>query len=119
MAEEKKKYAPGKHPNSIAALKPRKKGQPSPNPKGRPRRGLTISDAMREILQSKDPADGKRIADKVAQTIIGAALKGNYQMMQILLDRVEGKVLQPIENKLTGDVQFVIGRGYANDKPGV
>jgi len=63
---------------------------------------------MREILQSKDPADGKRIADKVAQTIIDEALKGNYQMMQILLDRVEGKVMQPVGGPGGKDLVFSV-----------
>ena len=104
--EEVKKYPHGTHPNSVANLKPMRKGEPSRNPKGRPKRGLCISEALRKILESKDPKDGELIADKVARKIVDEVLKGNVQMTQILLDRTEGKVELPISGTIGAEVDI-------------
>lgn len=102
--EVKEKHTQGKHPNSLANLKPMRKGDPSRNPKGRPKRGLCISEALRAILESKDPKDGKLIADKVAEVIVSGALKGDARMIEVLLDRTEGKVAQPISGAISAEV---------------
>ena len=113
--EVKEKHTQGKHPNSLANLKPMRKGDPSRNPKGRPKRGLCISEALRAILESKDQKDGKLIADKVAQVIVDEALKGDARMIEILLDRVEGKVTQAIDAQVDTSVRWIIGKGYDED----
>ena len=86
------------HKNSLVNMQ--KAGQPTKNPKGRPKLGLTISEATRAIIESRDPKTGKKIADSVARKIVEQAMAGNSQFMQMLLDRVEGKVLQ--RQELTG-----------------
>jgi len=82
------------HKNTLANMQ--KAGQPTKNPKGRPKLGLTISEATRTIIESRDPKTGKKVADSVARKIVEQALAGNPQFMQMLLDRVEGKVTQPL-----------------------
>jgi len=85
------------HKNTLANMQ--KAGTAAHNPKGRPKLGLTISEATRAIIESKDPKTGKKIANAVARRIVDQALSGNAQFMQMLLDRVEGKVVQTIGNE--------------------
>lgn len=90
MAEQKAKYPKGKHPNSLANLKSQWKPGQSGNPKGRSKRIQYISEALRELL--KNPDDARQIAER----IIKDAKAGNYNAINFLADRTEGKVTQPI-----------------------
>ena len=90
MSEEVTKYHRGHHPKSLNAIKRGgfKPGQ-SGNPKGRPKGIHYVSEALRELL--KDP----EVAKDLAQELMKRAKKRD-SAMDILLDRTEGKVTQPI-----------------------
>lgn len=90
MSEEPKQYARGHHPNSLKSIKDHgfKPGQ-SGNPKGRPKGIRYVSEALRELL--KDP----EVAENLAQELMKRAKKSD-SALDILLDRTEGKVTQPI-----------------------
>ena len=112
--KEKKQYPPGKHPNSLKNLKPIQPGE-ARNPKGRPPGVKYISEALREQLANKR-AKIKSPADQLAHNLIERAEKSD-SAISIVLERTEGKVTQPIAETITGDITFIIGKGYAKDKP--
>lgn len=82
-----------------------RKGQPSPNPTGRPKRA-PISDAYASHLGEPLPdeirsrlklPDGATWANAIALGQIRSALKGNTVAAKEIADRVEGRVRQPVE----------------------
>ena len=92
MASEKSKYPPGKHPNSLETLeKGRRSWQPgkSGNPNGRPKEIKYISEALREQLSDVN------LVNELAKELIKRAKKSDNSI-NIILDRTEGKVTQPI-----------------------
>lgn len=84
-----------------------KKGQ-SGNPAGRPK-DCGISFKLKNIIEAED---GK-VADALAKAITRYALKGDPRFVNIILDRLEGKVADKVQ--LTGEgggpVQINIIRG--------
>ena len=100
MSKPKSKYGWGKHPNTLANLaksrgegKGFKPGQ-SGNPKGRPPNIKYVSEALRERLASGD-LDDVTLADLLADSLIKRAKKSDFAL-NIILERTEGKVTQPI-----------------------
>lgn len=96
--KEKKKR--GIHPNSLANLEKRKKfqkGQPSANPKGRPCNELSLTNIAREKLQEPCPYDpeGRTWAKYLVDRWFGQCGE-NVTYFRELIDRLEGKVTQPI-----------------------
>jgi len=91
MAKQESKYPKGEHPNSLKNLKEHgfKPGQ-SGNPAGRPPGIKYVSEALRDLL-----AGDEKLVDKLARKLADRALKNSYDL-NILLDRTEGKVTQPI-----------------------
>jgi len=101
MKDEKPKYPRGKHPNSLNNLKPYKKGEHG-NAHGRPRKEQSITEAVRVLLregtlQDLEQKSGKSdpIVRALAIRWLRRALK-RYPELSMLLDRLEGKVTQPI-----------------------
>ncbi len=77
------RFAPG---NKFGAENHFKPGNPG-RPKG------TITSRLAELLESELPGqDGKTLADAVARVVVQEAVKGNAKFVQMLMDRVEGKV---------------------------
>ena len=99
MAKQKSQYRIGRNPNSLKNLKPVKKGEPSRNPHGRPRKEQCITEAVRRLLAEGMEKD-KALVEAIAENWVKRALK-HYVDLNMLLDRTEGKVPQPIQNELT------------------
>ena len=93
--QEKKQYAPGKHPNSIKNLKPCKKGE-THNPKGRPTNRLCLTSIAREKLGQPCPhVKGKTWAEYLVDQWLEKAVNNTVYFCE-LIERLEGKVTQPI-----------------------
>ncbi len=96
-----------------------KKGQ-SGNPRGRPPRGVTMTNALKRLLAKRD-TDGRPWRDVVAQALVDAALAGNVSAIKEIYERLDGKVEQGQE--VSGpegspvQVDFVIGVGYVDRLP--
>lgn len=99
----------GKHPNSIANLKPRKKGDPALNPGGRPKK-LLVTDIEERLLGTTlpDDAEGTMIRNRFhlgpnatwahawAASRIRRGIIDNAAMCDTK-DRVEGRAMQRME----------------------
>ena len=88
----------------------------NPNAKGRPPNELSITSIQRQMLTEPCPyAAGKTWAQWLAKR--GMELAGeNPRYYCEIMDRLEGKVTQPIEGQIDSEVVFTIGKGYAGDK---
>lgn len=107
----------GNNPNSRKNLKEIKPGEVR-NPKGRARNELCFTSIAREMLPEICPYDpqGRTWAKYLVERWMAQSVK-NPAYFHELIDRLEGKVVQPIEGQITADVIFTIGKGYADDKP--
>jgi hypothetical protein len=83
------------NPNLAELGKPYRwqKGQPSPNPGGRPKM-QPLTEALRQGLEQVDPEDGLTIAEKIAEAQIRQALQGSVQHLHEIANRVEGQATQ-------------------------
>lgn len=100
MKPRKPRNPKGYPPN----LKPWKKGDPSPNPGGRPK-FAAISAAMRHILtlteQERRDFVPDTLAEKIAMTrVMQSALKGGLFEAQFVADRTEGKALSTVRSEV-------------------
>ena len=68
---------------------PYQKGQ-SGNPKGRPKKGTAMADALRTVLNKSE--DGRQNKRAVAEKLVEMARSGNLEAMKLLFERVDGKV---------------------------
>jgi len=74
-----------------------RRGEPSPNPGGRPKRKL-LTDELERLLEQEAPnANGKTCAAAIGETLVKQARKGNVRAIVEIGDRVEGKTRQPVE----------------------
>ena len=109
---------------------PARKGEPSRNPNGRPKKSATYSDTLRDLLTANNisvnftytDSNGKErkkafqvTADKnmyygIAAAQIMEALKGNVNSAREIIDRIQGKANQPID--MTGDIIYQISEDY-------
>jgi len=74
---------------------PWKRGDPSPNPKGRPKLS-PLTDASRAWLAEIDPRTGKTNAELCAAAVGKRARRGSVEAFRTLADRVEGKPKQSV-----------------------
>lgn len=77
----------------------------SGNPHGSRRRTL-ISDALNLELASVDPTDpaARTKARRVAEKLVELAMAGLPEAIRIVLERTEGKVAQPLEAEVAGEL---------------
>lgn len=85
------------HPNSLAALRPRRPGDPSLNPGGKPPQ--LVSTALRRLISETEILDGQTEVERarcIAETIWRRAMDPNRKdavlWMRVLLERAEGPV---------------------------
>ena len=81
----------------------------------------SITRVVREMIDNKaeerfldvpDKGKGLTWREAIALRMLRDGVCGKYNE---LLERLEGKVTQPVEAAITGNVNFVIGRGYTED----
>jgi hypothetical protein len=101
MEEKKIKYPVGKNPNSLKNLKPCKPGE-NRNPHGRPTKEKSITEAVRVLLHQgrlkdldKNYGKDELVLRALAVRWLKRALKKQMDL-SMLLDRIEGKVTQPV-----------------------
>lgn len=104
------------------------KGQPSPNPGGRPRKA-PISDAYRHHVEAPLPEafraklrlpKGARWADAMALGQLHSAVKGNTVAAKEIADRIEGRVRLPVAVETPEDGEIcvrVVNIGRCHEEP--
>lgn len=100
ISTDKARGGKGKHPNSLANLRPFQKGNHA-NPNGRPRKDCSITSLLKEELDKICPADKQKRTWRqlIVQAWLQGCIKsgrGQSMLLGQLLDRVDGKVVQPI-----------------------
>ena len=108
-AEKQQKRVPGR---------PFKPGE-SGNPNGRPKKGETVSDAIREFGQRVND-DGSTAREAVAEKLYALALKRNDQVglgaIKYIADRWEGTPRQTMDHSGTMDFRILLpGDADADD----
>jgi len=75
-----------------------KKGQPSPNPGGRPR-ATVLTEAYRAVLAQRFPGDRQRrtVAEVIAARVAAEAANGSLRAAAEIADRTEGKPQSALE----------------------
>ena len=112
----KVKYAPGQHPNSRKNLKPIQKGE-TRNPNGRPRNELSLTNCARQKLSEPCPyAAGKTWLEYLVDRWLAHAVD-NPAYFKELMERLEGKVVQPIggENGQPVKVEIIVDNESARN----
>ena len=83
----------------------------SGNPNGRPKKDVCITSLVKELLE-QDAGEGKTYAQLVAEAIVKLSTtpdaRGHVPTVKELLDRLEGKVTQPVatEGEITLRVKY-------------
>jgi len=80
--------------------------------RGRPKNALSITTQQRKLLDQPCPyATDKTWCEYLAER--GMAMSAeNASYYKELMDRLEGKVVLPVEGNMNVDVSFTIGEGY-------
>ena len=81
-----------------------KKGQ-SGNPKGRPEGALSMTTKIKEFLMELGK-DGETNGDKLKRAIVLRAITKSDVLAKEILDRVDGKVVQPTDITSGGEKLF-------------
>ena len=84
------------------------------NPKGRPPKDVSLTSLLKEQLEQipEHSKQGKTWRQLIVEAWMWGALKGNPILLRELVERIDGRVVQPIA--ALGEIVFVIGRGYEN-----
>jgi Family of unknown function (DUF5681) len=96
------------------------------NPGGRPK-GPSLTSRLRELLDKRE-IDGKpiknnkQVADLVAEVIVEKALAGDYRFVDLMMNRIEGKVPDTVKldtDDTTSRVRdYLLGKTHAPDTDG-
>ncbi len=71
-----------------------------PKKKGRPKGSLSLTNAIKNVLEGTDETSKKQIIDLVAIAATKQAIKGNASYFKEIIERIDGKVTDKTE--LTG-----------------
>ena len=110
---DKLRFKRGMHPNSLANLRPFQNGNKA-NPKGRPPKDVSLTSLLKVEIEKVPP--GEKQGRTWRQLLVLAWLSGamkNAVLMKELLDRLEGKVTQPIGGEGGGEI--ILRVVYDND----
>ena len=66
----------------------------SGNPAGRPKKGESLAEALRERLAS----DGGKALEAIADRLVSLAAEGSIPAMKLILERVDGPVLKSADD---------------------
>ena len=100
----------------MANPNPKNKWQPgvSGNPKGRARKGKTLTDILEKHLRRrKEMPDGKRMSHKdiLAIKLIELAEENDdTTALKYIYDRIDGKPTETVDTKHSGNIQIGIDR---------
>lgn len=83
-----------------------KAGQ-SGNPKGRPKKGQTLTDIIREKVDKV----------KFAESVLNKAYEGDVTAQKLILSYLDGNPVQPVDNNNSGEVTIIIKRDRNPIKP--
>ncbi len=97
-------------PNRETQFKPGQSG----NPGGRPR-GTTLTKLIAGLLEKDELKDvdlngGPKVADAMVHTIVKKAIEGDYRFVELVMNRIDGKVPNPITIDTHDTTELV--RGY-------
>jgi hypothetical protein len=73
-----------------------------PKKKGRPKGSLSITNEIKKVLESVDPASKKPICKLLAVAATRQAIKGNAPYFKEIVDRIDGKITDKMEYTLKG-----------------
>lgn len=76
---------------------------------GRPKGSVSLTEHLRKKVQ--DPETRRQILDAV----VGQALAGNFAMMKLIFDRIDGPVVAPPVQKVEVSCQVFADEGEADD----
>lgn len=98
----------GMNPKSLANLRPFQKGNKA-NPDGRPLKDCSLTSLVKSLIDTVPPGEkqGRTWRQLLALAWLAGAMK-NPVLMKELLDRLEGKVSQPVTGEGGGPVKVEI-----------
>jgi hypothetical protein len=87
-------------------FKPGQSGNPKGRPKG-PSMKTVLEKFLSQSMDAKDPILGENrkmtVQERIVLSWIGAAMKQNIHAINSIVDRVDGKITEKIEQEITGD----------------
>jgi len=89
-------------------LKPAKKGEPSRNPKGRPKNGFCLTEELRKLLKEKVEGENFTNMARLAKATFEDAIKTDGSSRKIVWDRIDGPISLVLENSDKGGGVFKI-----------
>ena len=84
-------------PKGKAPAVPFVKGDPRINRKGRPKKGETFAEYVRNFIESEDDAKKKAVIETMMMVAIKKANQGQFQFWDALVNRAYGKVPDKVE----------------------
>lgn len=85
----------------------------SPNPTGRPKKDMSLTEIVRKALKAKREKEGITIAQQLIEVLIEKALAGDKDAINILLDRGFGKAKAFLE--LSSKTEFDVDWGDSDE----
>lgn len=85
-----------------------------PKKKGRPEGSLSLTNAFKKVLDTEDPTSKKLVTELFATACIKHAMKGNAAYFKEIIERLEGKVTDKIEQTIENSKPAVFRVIYEN-----
>ena len=75
----------------------------SGNPNGRPRKGLALTDVLREHMDASDEGDSVPRKQRLAEKLYELAMAGNVSAIEYIGNRLDGRPTQALALSLDDD----------------